>query len=136
MTRELKYWKLPQIIDVKEGKEWSSIPKMARVIPFGYKQSEEDSDLLLPIPEQLDMLEQAKKYTKQYSWREIANWLSSSTGRTISHEGLRKRLKNERQRKNKVKSLRQWAEYAEKTINKAKEIESKRTGAISDRAIT
>lgn len=136
MNRKLKYWKLPQIIDVKEGKEWSSIPKMARVIPFGYEQSTEDPDLLLPIPEQLDMLEQAKKYTKQYSWREIANWLSSSTGRSISHEGLRKRLHNERQRKNKAKSLRQWAEYAEKTINKAKEIESKRTGAISDRAST
>ena len=43
-----------------------------------------------------------------------------------------KRLKNERQRKNKVTSLRKWAEYAEKAINKAKELEESRTGAKTE----
>jgi hypothetical protein len=71
----------------------------------------------------------ARKYVDQYSFREVANWLSTQTDRYISHVGLRKRLENERQRKNKARSLRKWAEYAEKAITKAKEIEAERTGA-------
>ena len=75
------------------------------------------------------MLEEAKRYIKQYSYREVANWLSRNTGRSISHAGLKKRLDNERRRKNKVGSLRRWAEYAKKAIAKAEEIENKRIGA-------
>ena len=71
----------------------------------------------------------ARKYVNQYSYREVANWLTANSGRYISHVGLRKRLANERQRKNTAKSLRKWAEYAETAITKAKEIEEARTGA-------
>ena len=76
-----------------------------------------------PIPTELDLLEKARAYTNQYSYREVANWLSTNSGRYISHVGLRKRLQHERQRKNQAASLRKWAEYAEKAISKAKEIE-------------
>ena len=130
MDRKLGKWKLPQPTEIKEDNEWQPIPRIARTIPFGYKQDENDLELLLPVPDELDKLEMARKYVNQYSFRQVANWLSTQTNRYISHVGLRKRLEHERQRKNKARSLRKWAEYAEAAITKAKEIETKRTGAV------
>ena len=129
MNRSAGRWKLPQPTDIKEENEWVQIPRIARTVPFGYKVNEEDSDLLDPIPTELDLLEKARKYVNQYSYREVSNWLSTNSGRYISHVGLRKRLGNEKQRKNKAASLRKWAEYAEKAIAKAKALEEERTGA-------
>jgi len=129
MTRSAGQWKLPQPTDIKDENEWVQIPRIARTVPFGYKQNEEDPDILDPIPTELDLLEKARAYTNQYSYREVANWLSTNSGRYISHVGLRKRLSNERQRKNKAKSLRKWAEYAEKAIAKAQSLEEERTGS-------
>tara|TARA_E500000318_G_scaffold102379_1_gene106632 strand:- start:256 stop:663 length:408 start_codon:yes stop_codon:yes gene_type:complete len=132
MNRSIGRWKLPQPTDLKEEREWVAIPRIARTIPFGYIVDENDPDLLQPVKLELDLLEKARDYIKQYSYREVANWLTKNSGREISHVGLMKRLKNERQRKNKATSLRKWAEYAEKAINKAKEIEESRTGATSE----
>jgi len=129
MTKPLKQWKLPQPTDIKEDNEWVSIPRISRTIPFGYDVDPDDPDVLLPNEHQLDMLEKAQKYLKQYSYREVANWLTRNTGRSISHVGLRKRLDNERRRKNKSGSLRRWADYAKKAIAKAEELEAKRLGA-------
>ena len=129
MTRSIGKWKLPQPTDIKEQNEWVQIPRIARTVPFGYKQNEEDPDILDPIPTELDLLEKARQHVNQYSYREVANWLSTNSNRYISHVGLRKRLQNERQRKNKVASIRKWAEYAEKAIAKAKALEEERTGA-------
>ena len=131
MTRTAGRWKLPQPTDIKKENEWVQIPRIARTVPFGYKQNEEDPDILAPIPTELDLLEKARAYTNQYSYREVANWLSTNSGRYISHVGLRKRLQHERKRKNQAKSIRQWAEYAEKAIAKAKKIEAQRTGATA-----
>ena len=129
MTRSLGKWKLPQPTDLKDENEWISIPRIARTIPFGYVQDENDPDVLRPVPDELTLLEKARAYVNQYSSRQVANWISNQTGRYISHVGLRKRLENERQRKNQVKGIRQWAEYAEKAIAKAKVLEEERTGA-------
>jgi len=129
MDRSLGKWKLPQPTDIKEENEWLPVPRIARTIPFGYEVDPEDEDLLLPIKEELDHLEKAKMYLRQYSLREVAAWLSKNTGRYISHLGLQKRIKHERQRKDKARSLRKWAEYAEKAIKKAEEIETSRVGA-------
>ena len=129
MTRSIGKWKLPQPTDIKEQNEWVQIPRIARTVPFGYKQNEEDPDILDPIPTELDLLENARQHVNQYSYREVANWLSKNSDRYISHVGLRKRLQNERQRKNKVASIRKWAEYAETAIAKAKALEEERTGA-------
>ena len=87
--------------------------------------------MLDPVELELDKLEMARNYVKQYSYREVANWLTKQAGRYISHVGLRKRLMHEQQRKNTARSLRKWAEYAEKAIQKAKAIEEERTGARS-----
>jgi hypothetical protein len=128
-NRSLGKWVLPQPTDLKDDNEWMPIPRIARTIPFGYELDSEDKNLLKPIKIELDLLEQARKYIKQYSYREVANWLSKNSGRDISHVGLMKRLKNERKRKNKAISLRKWADYAQKAIQKAEEIEEGRTGA-------
>jgi len=134
-NRSLGKWKLPQPIDLQEDNEWVKVPRISRTIPFGYELDTNDNKILIPIPDQLDKLDKAKKYLKQYSYREVANWLTTNTGRSISHVGLRKRLDNERSRKHKVRSLRQWADYAEKAIAKAKEIEESRIGAKEATAI-
>ena len=129
MTRSIGKWKLPQPTDIKEENEWVRIPRIARTVPFGYKHNEEDPDILDPIPTELDLLEKARQHVNQYSYREVANWLSKNSNRYISHVGLRKRLQNVRQRKNQVASIRKWAEYAETAIAKAKALEEERTGA-------
>ena len=129
MTRSIGRWKLPQPTDIKEDNEWISIPRIARTIPFGYVQDDNDPDVLRPVPDELNLLEKARTYVNQYSYRQVANWISTQTGRYISHVGLRKRLENERQRKNQAKGILQWADYAEKAIAKAKALEEERTGA-------
>ena len=131
MNRSLGKWKLPQPTDLKDEdeKEWVQIPRIARTIPFGYVINKEDSELLDPVPYELEALELARKHVKQFSYREVANWLTTKTGRDISHVGLRKRLMHEQQRKNKARTLRKWSEYAQKPIQKAKTIEESRIGA-------
>ena len=131
MDRSLGKWKLPQPTDLKDEdqKEWIQIPRIARTVPFGYKINEDDKELLDPIPYELEALVLARKYIKQYSLRQVANWLTTKTGRQISHIGLRKRLLHERQRKNKARTLKRWSEYAQKAIEKAKAIEESRIGA-------
>ena len=131
MNRSLGKWKLPQPTDLKDEDEteWIQIPRIARTVPFGYKINEEDKELLDPVPYELEAIELARKYVKQYSLRQVANWLTTKTGREISHIGLRKRLMHEKQRKNKARTLKRWSEYAEKAIQKAKAIEEERIGA-------
>ena len=129
MTRSLGRWKLPQPTDIKEDNEWVSIPKISRTIPFGYEVDSKDNGILNPIPDQLDKLEIAKRYLKQYSYREVSQWLTRNTNRYISHVGLRKRLENEKRRNNQAASLRRWADYAKEAIAKAEKIESQRVGS-------
>ena len=71
MDRSLGKWKLPQPTDIKEENEWLPVPRIARTVPFGYEVDPEDEDLLLPIPKELDHLEKAKAYVRQYSLRQV-----------------------------------------------------------------
>ena len=50
-------WKIP--LRGKLG-EWYPVVRVGRHVPFGYKQDENDEDLLIPIPEELELLEKAK----------------------------------------------------------------------------
>ena len=122
-------WVLPQPLDIKDKNEWIAIPRIARTVPFGYSVDPDNEHILRPIPRELDALEKAKQHLKQYSYREVSNWLSNFTGRYISHIGLMKRVNRELQRKNKARTLRIWSEYAEKAIQAAKQIEEERSGA-------
>ena len=123
----LGYWTLPKP-DI-EVKEWSRIPRVARTVPFGYKEDPDDADFLLPIKEELDALEQAKQHLKQYSYREVALWLSKEAGRYISHMGLKKRIDIERRRKKSATIKRELTRRLEKTIQEIEKIENQRTGS-------
>tara|TARA_B100001778_G_scaffold66405_2_gene52180 strand:- start:7273 stop:7680 length:408 start_codon:yes stop_codon:yes gene_type:complete len=128
-TESIGYWDLPQP-DIKGyTDQWLPIPKMARTIPFGYVEDPDDSTILRPIKNELDALEKAKRYLGQYSYREIANWLSKQTGRYISHVGLRKRVQDERRRKKTASVKRQYAKRYEEIIKAAEKIETERVGA-------
>ena len=122
-------WVLPQPLDIKDKNEWIAIPRIARTVPFGYSADPDNDHILRPIPIELDALEKAKQHLRQYSYREVSNWLSKYTGRYISHIGLMKRVKREQKRTNKARTLRIWGEYAEKAIQAAKQIEEERSGA-------
>ena len=88
-----KDWKLPMPEETDKGFNWQPVVRIGRTVPFGYEKDLTDLDILQPVVEELELLERAKKYLKQYSYREVANWLSEQSGRYISHVGLMKRVK-------------------------------------------
>jgi hypothetical protein len=125
MTREIGAWILPQ---APKTDSYVPIPKLSRTIPFGYKQDEEDENMLLPIAIELEALEKAKKHIKQYSLRDVAAWLSKVTGRSITHVGLSKRIKDEQSYKRRSTTYRQLAERYKEALEKAEAYE-KRVGS-------
>jgi len=127
------YFKMPDPVGLKEDSEWLEIPRISRTIPFGYKLHEEDKDLLVPVIEELEALELAKEYLKEYSYRDVSRWLSDRTGREISHIGLRKRIRIEKKRKSKAATYKTWLTKYQKALEKLEEIESKRTGAKKEK---
>ena len=64
-------------------------------IPYGYKL-DDNKKTLLPIPEELAAYRKAKDYLQPCSYREVATWLSATTGRAISAQGLRKKVLGEK----------------------------------------
>lgn len=130
--RDTGKWILPQ--PEPFGKVFIPIPRLSRIVPFGYEVDESDPDVLQPIQIELQALEKAKKYLRQYSYREVANWLSAQTGRQISHMGLKKRIENEVSNKQRAKAYRIWAKRLQEALQKAEEYENARVGAGYDRA--
>jgi type IV secretory pathway VirB4 component len=120
--RDLGALILPQ---PKAKETYVPIPKIRKTIPFGYRQDEENPDLLQPIPTELEALELAKKHLKQYSSRQVAAWLTTTTGRTISHVGLLKRIKTERKHGFKSATYRNLATRLKKALEQAERYEEK-----------
>ena len=120
-NEELGFWMLPK--PDMFIKSWNKIPRVAKTIPFGYEIDEEDDDFLVPIDIQLNALDKAKQHLKQYSYREVANWLTKETGRYISHTGLRKRIEVDKRRKRTITIKRKFARRLEKAINEIKKLE-------------
>lgn len=129
MAKLKKTWTLPPPEETEDEYIWYPVVRIGRTVPFGYEQDPEDQDLLLPIPEELELLEQAKKHLKQYSYRQVAAWLSEQSGRDISHVGLYKRVKLEQKRKREAGNLRFLAERYKEALEKAEQIERNRIGA-------
>ena len=125
-TESLGYWTLPKP-EINQ-KAWSRIPRVARTTPFGYEVDEQDDNFLLPIDDELELLEKAKQHLQQYSYREVANWLSKESGRYISHVGLKKRIDIERKRKKAATIKRKLAARLEKTIQEIEKLEQEKTG--------
>ena len=129
--RDLGFWELPRPLKGKE-KEWHVVARVTnRQIPFGYKVNPDNDRLLEPIPEELEALEVAKRHLKQYSYREVAIWLSKTTGRYISHMGLHKRIKIEQKRKKSATIKRKLARRLEETLSQIKKLEEGRIGSYN-----
>lgn len=126
MTIE-KTYKLPELPEPEN--KWRRIPNKYRTTPFGYKISEEDPDILDPIPEELELLELAQKHLKKYSYRAVADWLSEASGRYISHMGLKKRLERDRKNKSSLRGYYLAAQKLEKVLRTIRKIEEERPGA-------
>tara|TARA_X000001382_G_scaffold32797_1_gene21493 strand:+ start:354 stop:767 length:414 start_codon:yes stop_codon:yes gene_type:complete len=124
----LGYWALP-LPDI-EGKQWKRIPKISRLVPFGYTLDPEDKDYLIPVAEELEALEVAKKHLRQYSYRQVANWLTQQTGRSISYRGLKKRIDIENRRRKVASVKRELARRLEKTLKEVSKLEES-TGTYS-----
>ena len=131
-----KQWKLPPPETTENGFEWYPVVRIGRHIPFGYKQDPEDQDILLPIEDELELYEKAKKFLKQYSYRDVANWLSTQSGRYISHVGLMKRVKIEQKRKTAASNKRYLAQRYKEALEKAEKIEARIQGGRETSSIS
>jgi len=127
----LGYWELP-LPPKKHNKEWHPIVKVAKTIPFGYKLDPDNDRLLLPIEHELDALELAKRHLLQYSYREVAMWLSKETGRYISHMGLKKRIEIERKRKRSATIKSKLAKRLQETLAEIDRLQKNSIGAYTE----
>jgi len=100
-------------------------------VPFGYEVNEDNDRLLEPIPEELEALEVAKRHLLQYSYREVAQWLSRQTGRSISHNGLKKRIDIERKRKKTIIIKRRLAQRLAQTLQEIENLETQKVGTYA-----
>lgn len=135
MAKIKKEWKLPKPIDHGDHYEWKPVVKVGRTTPFGYKEDPNDENILLPIPEELELLEQAKKHLKKYSYRAVAAWLTEQSGRTITHVGLYKRIKLEYKRKTEAANQRYFAEKYKAALEKAERLEARIGGAATRNSV-
>jgi len=126
-------WQIP--LQGKKG-EWYPIVRVGRHVPFGYKQDEEDEMLLIPITEELELLEKAKLFLQDYSVRQVAKWLSDNSGRSISHVGLYKRVRMEEKRRRASSNYKQYAKKYKEASRKSQKIEEKRLGGRNTRSLT
>ena len=122
---DLGYWMLPK---PKKLRHWEKIPRLVKLVPFGYEIALEDDSWLNPIEKELELLELAKKHLKQYSYREVSAWLTTQSGRSISHIGLKKRVDLERKRKTTARIKRELAQRLQKAITHYETLEKERTG--------
>ena len=126
-------WQIP--LQGKLG-EWYPIIRVGRHVPFGYKQDKEDDMLLIPIPEELELLEKAKRFLQDYSVRQVAKWLSDQSGRDISHVGLYKRVRMEEKRRRASSNYKQYAKKYKEAARKSQKIEKERLGGRNTRSLT
>jgi hypothetical protein len=123
-----KTWTLPKPDFVDGEYVWKPVVRLGSHVPFGYRQDLDDCDILLPIPQELELFELAKKHLKRYSYREVAAWLSTQSGRYISHVGLYKRVKLERKRKTEAATQRYLAQRYKEALEKAERLEGRLLG--------
>tara|TARA_R110002124_G_scaffold179025_1_gene346760 strand:+ start:153 stop:572 length:420 start_codon:yes stop_codon:yes gene_type:complete len=126
----LGYWELPKPNKGKE-KEWLTIARVSRTVPFGYELDKDNDKLLQPIYIQLEALELAKRHLKQYAYREVAIWLTKQTDRYISGEGLRKRIAIEQKRKRSASIKRNLARRLKETLEEIQKLEEKGIGSYT-----
>jgi hypothetical protein len=133
---DLGFWTLPKPPDPlkKYRKEWERIPnlQMYRQQPFGYILDPADNDWLLPVDNELSLLDLAKKHVRKYSYNDVAAWLSTQTGRYISGKGLKKRIEIDRRRKRLIDLKRFYARRYKKILEQLDALEKTRLGKAKD----
>ena len=69
-----------------------SMRRSSSTIPFGYKLSESNNQILEAVESELEALDRILPMVKDktISLREGSMWLTHETGRSISHMGLKK----------------------------------------------
>ena len=87
--------------------------------------------MLEPIRDELEALEVAKRHLLQYSYREVAQWLTGQTGRSLSHTGLKKRIDIERKRKKTITIKRKLAQRLAQTLQEIENLETQKVGTYS-----
>jgi len=88
--------------------------------------------LLEPIRDELEALEVAKKHLLQYSYREVAQWLTRQTGRSLSYTVLKKRIYIERKRKKTITIKRKLAQRLAQTLQEIENLETQKVGTYSN----
>ena len=98
-------------------------PKKIRgtLIPFGYKKSEDDPKIVLPIPEELDVLQEAiKLHKKGQSLQKCVDYIYSKTKRKITRQGFYKIVNKNNIKKKARESAREQLDYQRDRVLKAK----------------
>jgi len=98
-------------------------PKKIRgtLIPFGYKKSEDDPKTVLPIPEELDVLQEAVKlHKKGQSLQKCVDYIYSKTKRKITRQGFYKIVNKNNIKKKARESAREQLDYQRDRVLKAK----------------
>jgi len=130
--RDLDFWQLPKPLKGKE-REWHVIARSTQKVPFGYREHPDNFHLFEPVVKELEALELAKRHLKQYSYKAVAAWLTKETGRSITPDGLRKRIEVERRRKRASAIKRKLAARLQETLDQIEKLEKGRVGAYSVR---
>jgi len=98
-------------------------PKKIRgtLIPFGYKKSEDDPKTVIPIPEELDVLQEAiKLHKKGQSLQKCVDYIYSKTKRKITRQGFYKIVNKNNIKKKARESAREQLDYQRDRVLKAK----------------
>ena len=127
-NKRKELFRIPTPDKTDSGYKFREIFRVGRVVPFGYKVSPDDPNMLLPIEEELLLLEAAKQHLKNYSLRDVAAWLSAKSGRSISHVGLQKRVQAEQAHDKDYMDARRIAKQFRDAYHKARRLEASKLG--------
>tara|TARA_R110002153_G_scaffold104513_2_gene242413 strand:- start:506 stop:925 length:420 start_codon:yes stop_codon:yes gene_type:complete len=125
MSRVNKTWRLPKPTILNKKKVWFPVVRIGYSVPFGYYEDPEDKDILIPIPEELELYELAKKHLKNYTYKDVAAWLTTRSGRKIGPSALHERIARERKNKRDLTNANYYAEKYKEACNKARKIEER-----------
>jgi hypothetical protein len=128
MTNKKDLFRIPSPDETEDGYIFYPIVRVSRIVPFGYVEDPNDQDVLLPVEKELILLEEAKKHLKRYSLRDVAAWLSTRSGRSISHVGLRTRIMQEQNQAKELIDTKRLAKRFYQAYKKAKRIQASRLG--------
>jgi hypothetical protein len=128
-SKRQELFRIPSPDKTDSGYKFRPIFRVGRIVPFGYEIDPNDPQILLPIEEELLLLEAAKQHLKNYSLRDVSAWLSTKSGRSISHVGLKKRIEAEQSHYKESIDSRRVAKQFRDAYHKARRLEAIRLGS-------